>query len=145
LAAVDHVRAEAALRSAEIEAALVGTMFRVTTRLVPVGDPSNPSGMTTRTDGGHAVVEIFVRPDRSIIFRCTAHARDGTSAPCSGGGYARDVGVWSVEGDQFCYQFTTSRGARKQCYVVLRDGAEFRLRLASGPPSSIDGERLVRK
>lgn len=134
-----------ALKSSEIEAILVGKTFRATTRRVPVGDPDQPTGMVTRSDGAYATIDIFVRPDRSIIFRCTVHRRDGTSAACSGGGYARDVGVWSLEGDRFCYQFTTSRGGRKQCYAVLRDGADLRFRLTSGPPSSIDGERLVAK
>ena len=134
-----------ALKAAEIEANLVGKTFRATTRRVPVGDPDNPTGMVTRSDGAYADIDIFVRPDHSIIFRCTMHRRDGTSAACSGGGYARDVGVWSIEGDQFCYQFTTSRAGRKQCNAVLRDGAGLRFRLTSGPPSSIDGERLVSK
>ncbi len=134
-----------ALKASDIEAVLVGKTFRATTRRVPVGDPDYPTGMVTRSDGAYANIDIFVRPDRSIIFRCTMHRRDGTSTACSGGGYARDVGVWSIEGDQFCYQFTTSRGGRKQCYAVLRDGADLRFRLASGPPSSIDGERLVQR
>ena len=145
LAGAGGARAEAPLKGAEIEPALVGKTFRVKTRQVPIGDRDYPSGMTIRSDGGHAEIDIFVRSDRSIIFRCTAYARDGSGAPCRGGGYARDVGVWSVEGDHFCYRFLTSRGGRKQCYAVLRDGAAFRLRLASGPPSTINGERLVEK
>jgi hypothetical protein len=135
----------AALKGPEIEAALVGKQFRVTTRRVPVGGRDNPTGMATRTDGGYADIDMFVRADRSIIFQCVVHMRDGSRASCTGGGYARDVGVWSVEGDHFCYQFTASRGGRKQCYAVLRDGAAFRLRLTSGPPSSVDGERMVRR
>lgn len=145
LAAPAHGETQAALTGAEIEAALIGKTFRVTTRRIVTGDPHNPSGVTDRSDGAYADIDIFVRTDRSIIFQCNARMRDGSSAPCRGGGWARDVGVWSVEADKFCYQFTTSRGGRKQCYAVLRDGAEFRLRLTSGPPSTIDGERMVRK
>ena len=147
LALIGPARGEAptAIGGAEIEAALAGKTFRVTTRRVPVGDRANPTGMITRMDGGYSEIDIFVRGDRSIIFQCTNYARDGSKTPCRGGGYARDVGVWTVEGDGFCYQFTESRGGRKQCYAVLRDGAELRLRLTSGPPSTIDGERLARK
>jgi hypothetical protein len=142
LSAPAHGESASALKGAEIEAALIGKTFRVITRRVPIGDRDNPTGMTTRTDGVTVQLDIFVRDDRSIIFQCTAHGRDGTTWSCTGGGTARDVGVWSVEGDNFCYQFTASRGGRKQCYAVLRDGAEFRLRLTSGPPSTIDGELM---
>ena len=103
LAGAGDARAQTALKGAEIEAALVGKAFRVKTRQVPLGDRDHPSGITTRTDGGYAEIEIFVRSNRSIIFRCTAFARDGSSAPCRGGGYARDVGVWTVEAEHFCY------------------------------------------
>jgi hypothetical protein len=131
LSAPAHGESASALKGAEIEAALIGKTFRVITRRVPIGDRDNPTGMTTRTDGVTVQLDIFVRDDRSIIFQCTAHGRDGTTWSCTGGGT-----------DNFCYQFTASRGGRKQCYAVLRDGAEFRLRLTSGPPSTIDGELM---
>ncbi len=138
---------ETKLSGAEIEAALVGKPFRVRTERVPVGNPANPSGMTRRSDGGYAVTDVFVRPDHSIIFVCTHYNRAGFTTPCglTGGAGTRDAGVWSVSDNRFCYQFLTARGGQEQCYDVLRDSEGLRFRLASGPPSTIDGERLVPK
>ena len=141
-AAPAGAQAPSALTGPEIEAAFAGKTFRVVTRRIPIGDPGNPTGVTTRTDGAHAEIDLVVRPDRTIIYLCTRYARDGSSAPCRP--ISRDVGVWTVEGESFCHQALASGGGRKRCYAVIRDGADFRLRLTSGgPPSMIDGERLV--
>lgn len=145
IGASERAWSQSALKQDEIETAFMGNTFRVTTRQIPIGDPSRPTGMTTRSDGGYIVYDIFFRSDRSIIFRCTAHLRNGSTVPCRGGGHARDVGVWSVENENLCYQFLTARGGSRQCYKVLPEGAGFRLRLTQGPPSTIDGEYLARK
>lgn len=129
------------LKGSEIEAAFTGKVLRVRTEQYPLGDPANPSGMGRRRDAGYTLLDIVVRDDHSIVFRCTIYDPSGRASPCmrTGGG-TRDTGVWSIENDRFCYQWIAARGGRKQCYDVHREGSGFRFRLISGPPSTIDGE-----
>ena len=129
------------LSGSQIEAAFAGKTLQIRTEKVTTGDPANPSGTSRRSDGGHIVFHLVLRSDRSIIFRCTFFDRRGRPSRCARpGAHTRDVGVWSVEGDAFCYRWLTARAGRKQCLEVLRDGDRLRFRQASGPPALVDGE-----
>jgi hypothetical protein len=131
------------LTAPQIEAAFVGKTLRGRHDKITLGDPGNPTGHRRRTDGGHIVLEFVIRPDRSLVFRCTNHDRTGKAAPCTGTGSAssgRDAGIWSIEHDRICYQWLKARGGHKQCYDVFRAGDRFRWRLASGPLATLDGE-----
>ncbi len=141
----DAAAAAGKLNAREIESAFAGKTLEIRTEKVTTGDPANPSGTVRRSDGGHIVFHLVVRPDRSLIFRCTAYDRAGNTSPCARGAarpgaQARDVGVWSIEGDAFCFQWLSARGSRKACLEVLRDGGQLRFRQASGPPAMVDGE-----
>ncbi len=145
LAAPISAQDGAKLNAAEIEAAFVDKTLRGRTERVSTGDPNNPTGTTRRTDGGFIILEFVVRHDSSLIFRCTTHHRGGGSTPCTSTGADagwRDVGVWTIEADRFCYQWLKARGGQKQCYDVFRAGDRFRWRLASGPPATLDGETV---
>ena len=145
--ASDRPRAQGAavgaLEGPELETALIGKVFGIRTEKMIIGPPDNPTGTTRRTDGGHTRFELAIRSDNSLIFTCTFHDRGGSSMPCRGS--SRDAGIWSVRGNRFCTQYLTVRGSQEQCYTVYRDGADLRLAQISGPPSTVDGERLVRK
>jgi hypothetical protein len=131
------------LSSGEIEAAFTGRTLHIRTEKVTTGDPTNPSGTVRRTDGGHIRFQLVVRPDRSILFRCTFFDRAGRSSVCARpGAHTRDIGVWSVERDTFCFQWLTARGSQKACLEVLRDGERHRFRQVSGPPALVDGEAV---
>ena len=137
---------ETKLTAAQIQAEFAGKIFRVRTAKSPAGDPANPSAMVPRGDLGFSIMELFFRSDHSVIFRCTSFDRSGRPGPCQRtGAGTRDVGVWSIEGDRFCYQWLEARGSQKQCYDVYREGAGYRVRLASGPLSTIDGEVMEPK
>jgi hypothetical protein len=97
--------------------------------------------VTTRTDGGHTIIDIVFRPDRSAQWRCTNFNRDRTFGPCIGTG--ADTGVWFTRPDAFCYQWLSPRGTRERCFALMRAGSDFLLRQVSGPASVIDGQRMV--
>lgn len=128
----------AALTADEIKAMLPGKALSYRNDKRMVGEPRNPTAWVTRTDGSYANVEFNLRPDHSVLIRCTAFARNGSTRPCQGLA-ANDVGVWSVEADAVCLQWLNWGRSEKRCYRLRRDGDAFRAEQVSGGPSSMDG------
>jgi hypothetical protein len=145
LAVVPPISAQSGSRltSVQIQAAIAGKSFRAQTTTIAVGDPANPRAITHRSDGRYTIVEFAFRDDHSMNVQCTVYDAAGRAGPCRGtGAGTRDVGVWSIEGNNLCTQFTSMRGGQKQCFEVFREGDRLRLRHVVGPLSVIDGEAL---
>lgn len=137
-----YAQASAKLTGVQIKAALADKVFEFRTTKTFTRDPRDPGtpSLTERTDGGHAIFRVLVRGDGSIIFRCTTYDRTGASRPCSAN--LQDVGVWSIEADQLCWNWTGVRASQRFCFGFQSEGSSLRARQTSGPPSTMDGAVL---
>lgn len=126
------------LTAAEIRALLPGKVLSYRNDKRMVGEPRKPTAWVPRTDGSYAIVQFNLRPDSSVLIRCTNFARSGSTRPCPGLA-ANDVGVWSVEADAICLQWLNWGTSEKRCYRLRRTADGFRAEQTSGGPSSMDG------
>jgi hypothetical protein len=127
-----------ALTAAEVAALLPGKVLTYRNEKRMVGEPRNPTAWVRRTDGSYAIVQFTLRPDHSVLIRCTTFARNGATRPCPGLA-ANDVGVWSVEADAACLQWLNWGRSEKRCYRLRREADGFRAEQIAGGPSSMDG------